>query len=114
MKRTNLTYPKNDDNSEGNIFPECNFVFSTSENFSIHLKNLHPNLELREESLAEKGNLKQHIKAIHEKIKNHICKECGYAASQKNMLKKHIEVVHKNIRNHACGDCRYAASRVTN
>ena len=54
--------------------------------------------------------LKRHIEAVHEKIKNHVCRECGYAASRKDALKHHIEAVHENIKNHVCRECGYAAS----
>ena len=42
--------------------------------------------------------MKKHIEAEHEKIRNHVCGECGYAASLKSELKKHIEAIHKNIK----------------
>ena len=45
-----------------------------------------------------------------ENIRNHVCGESGYAASEKRDLKRHTEAVHKNIRNHVCGECEYAAS----
>ena len=47
-----------------------------------------------------KGNLRKHIEAEHEKKRNHVCRECGYAASQKVSLMRHIEGVHKKVRNH--------------
>ena len=31
---------------EGHVCPECNFLFSTSENLGIHQENVHPQLEL--------------------------------------------------------------------
>ena len=41
----------------------------------------------------------RHIKAVHENIRDNVCGECGYAASQKWDLKKHIEAMHENIKN---------------
>ena len=40
-----------------------------------------------------KGHLKKHTKAVHDKIRNHVCRECGncgYAASYQGYLKRHI------------------------
>ena len=54
------------------------------------------------------SHIKQHIKAVHEKIRNHVCGKCGYAASKKGNLKTHIEAVHENIK-HFCEDCGYAS-----
>ena len=37
--------------------------------------------------------------AVHKKIRNFVCDECGYAASGKNNLTSHIKGVHqKNFR----------------
>ena len=38
--------------------------------------------------------LQLHTQAIHEKIRNHVCEKCGYAATQKHALKQHIKNVH--------------------
>ena len=39
--------------------------------------------------------LTRHVKAVHLKIRNHICDDCGYATSHKFHLKSHKERVHK-------------------
>ena len=112
------------------VCPECIFPFSTSENLEIHTKNVHPNVEVisHRQSIKPRADkkfkcekcpyrssrpdyIKNHTKAVHEKIRNHVCGECGYAASQKGHLNKHIKSVHENIRNHFCGECGYAASQ---
>ena len=38
--------------------------------------------------------MKQHIKVVHEKIRNHKCGECKFAASGKRGLRRHLERVH--------------------
>ena len=80
------------------------------------------------------------LTAVHDKIKNHVCDECGYEASEKRTLishrasvhkigdhkfkcvkcpyksnhsanlKKHILGVHDKIRNHVCKVCGFATS----
>ena len=112
---------------DDHVCPECNIAFLTSQNLKIHLKNLHPKFYLinDREYIQQKGSRKlkreqcpynsvrkmEHIKSVHENIRNHVCGECGYAASRKDTLRRHIEGVHKNIRNHVCGDCGYAAKQ---
>ena len=88
-----------------------------------------------------KAHLEEHIKAVHEKIKDHKCEECDYASVRKShlirhrnnihkkgekmfkckqcpyadygksQLKRHIKGVHDNIRDHKCEDCEYASSQ---
>ena len=87
-----------------------------------------------------KGHLKQHIAAVHDKIKSHVCGDCSYASSCKGNLNRHREyvhtkgdvkfkcdqcpyksiskgslkghkaLVHGKIKNHVCAECGYAAS----
>ena len=65
---------------------------------------------------SQNAALKNHIEAVHNKIKkmkikNHVCGECGYSAYQKKDLKIHIDSVHEKIRNHVCGKCGHSAKR---
>ena len=55
--------------------------------------------------------LMRHIKSVHRNIRNHVCGECGYAASEKGTLKQHIKAVHEKIKKHVCGECGYAAAK---
>ena len=88
------------------------------------MKNLHPKMKkinpresinkgknkIKCKQSDKSGSIKQHIEAVHEKIKKHVCEECGYAATRKDRLNVHIEAVHKTIRKHVCGECGYASS----
>ena len=156
-----LKSPEN--TSEDFVCSECNFVFSTQENLTIHLKNVHPKLnevstgqsvhkmggkqfkcDQCPHTTSRKESLKRHIEVVHDKIKSHVCGECGYAFSRKdnlkthrNMvhqmgekifkcdkcpytsylnstLKAHIKGVHDKIKNHVCGECGYACSHKSN
>ena len=56
-------------------------------------------------------NLKRHIKAVHDKIRNFVCDICGYAASQKVHLKQHNDAVHKMTEStYKCGKCSYKSN----
>ena len=55
-----------------------------------------------------KGHLKQHITAVHDKIKSHVCGDCGYASSCKGNLNRHREYVHnKGDTKFKCEQCPY-------
>ena len=58
---------------------------------------------------TQKVNLKIHIEGVHENLLRHVCGECGFATSRKGHLSRHIEGVHLKIKNHVCRDCGYAA-----
>ena len=60
---------------------------------------------------SEKSKLKQHTEEVHNNDRYHVCGKCGCVASCKSKLKRHIEEVHMKIRKHVCGECGYAASR---
>ena len=57
------------------------------------------------------GDLKKHIRSQHEKIKDHVCEDCGYATSYKTALKVHRVCVH-NMGEMAfkCNICPYGTS----
>ena len=39
-----------------------------------------------------------HIKSVHDKIKDHLCNQCNFAFSLKSDLDRHVEGVHKEKR----------------
>ena len=50
------------------------------------------------------ANLREHIKAIHEKEKHYFCSICEYRTLFKSDLVKHDDLVHKKFRR-SCPDC---------
>ena len=49
-----------------------------------------------------RGHFTDHINEVHKK--NHDCEECGYAANAGN-LKVCMNAVHKKIKNVVCDEC---------
>ena len=47
--------------------------------------------------MCMESNLKRHINELHEDIRNHVCKKCGYTAS---IRKGSLEAVHENKMSH--------------
>ena len=90
-------------------------------------------------TFQRKWNLKTHVKGVHDKIRDHVCQECGtgftmlawlnkhkqlhkdirkyaceicsYKTNDKGHLLRHVKAVHEMIRAFKCKDCDYAASR---
>ena len=47
------------------------------------------------------GNLKKHKMFVHDKIRDHVCEECGKQFSLRQTLKNHVMGVHLKIKDHA-------------
>jgi hypothetical protein len=59
---------------------------------------------------ANKANLDIHIRAVHLKIKDHVCDICGYATVDKHTLLSHKKGVHDGIKDLICSTCGYVTS----
>ncbi len=46
------------------------------------------------------GTLKKHIKAVHDKIKDHTCIQCNAKFSTNGDLQRHIKTVHDKMKDH--------------
>ena len=46
---------------------------------------------------AHKSNLVSHVKSVHEKLKNYICKYCGNSFGHSSSLKQHIRTLHEGV-----------------
>ena len=60
---------------------------------------------------ASEKDINRHVRALHEKIKDQICKECGFAFSRKDSLKRHVKIVHLKERDHICNECKSSFSQ---
>ena len=122
-------------NPEDFVCKVCKFAFSTSENLTIHIKNIHSKLEKskvnhKDDEMSKeqsdqpiRDTVKVHNIKIskHHKLENESniqkgydklkCKQCPYKASSPYTLNIHIKSVHAKIRDHNCHDCGYSASQ---
>ena len=98
---------------------KCNFAFSSNENMIIHLKNVHPKLDIdkaiqggdeKVKQLRELSNDGTLGSKMLDKMRKYACKKCEYASSHKNHYMMHIKAVHEKIRHNACGECSFATS----
>ena len=56
-------------------------------------------------SFTQAGNLRKHIKTVHEGHKNHKCNSSEKSFSQRSNLKTQIQIVHDGHNDHNCGHC---------
>ena len=122
--------------------PECGLMF-TESNSKMNIKHSHK-CDQCHYTATQSNHVKQHIKDVHDRIKDHKCEFCAYATARKSNLKAHMMSVHKmgekkfkclhcphktyrkselmshikgvhdNIRDHKCEDCGYAFTNKCN
>ena len=86
-------------NAKGNICTKYSKIFRTWQTLQQHMKNVHT--ESKRTSICEycgkiyssDYNLKDHLMAIHFKIKWY-CKHCGSKYTRRNSLNKHLRTTH--------------------
>ena len=89
---------------------KCSYTTSRLSKLKQHVKSVHDKIKDQQCRqcgllLSTKQNLKNHEKIIHLKIKDHVCKECGSAFSKKHLLRRHEKVFHLNERDNVCHEC---------
>ena len=64
---------------------------------------------------SRNSHLQKHIKAVHDKIKDHECphSDCDFKSSSKGGLQEHIKAVHDGIKDYECPDCDFKCSKNT-
>ena len=88
----------------------CGKEFYNRLKLSSHVYNVHTGREADEvkcdicQKMYRKCNLKQHIKAVHDKIRDYVCETCGLDFPSKVTLAMH-SVVHTSIRAYKCDMC---------
>ena len=53
------------------------------------------------------GNLKAHIRSVHEKVKSFKCDQCSYETARKYYLDHHIKSVHEKVKQFKCDLCTF-------
>jgi uncharacterized Zn-finger protein len=94
---------------------QCEFTYTTKSTLKQHIKSVHDKIKDHECDLCDytcshKGVLNQHIKSVHDKIKDHECDLCEFKCSNKGDLKQHIKQVHDKIKDHECDLCEFKCS----
>jgi KRAB domain-containing zinc finger protein len=54
--------------------------------------------------------LHEHVRSVHDKIRDHKCAMCDYSASRQRTLKEQLKSVHDKIKDYKCNQCCYSSS----
>ena len=86
---------------------KCDKPFSTKGNLKLHIKTVHDKVkchtcDLCLRAFGLKGVLQRHVKTVHDKVKPHKCDLCLKAFGQKCDLQKHIKTVHEEVKSYKC------------
>ena len=93
--------------------------FATKSDLKRHIKAVHNKIkdhhcDVCEASFSTNGDLKVHIKRAHLKIKDHHCPDCKVSFCTGYELKRHIKTIHLKIKDHHCPNCDYTSSKNAN
>ena len=95
---------------------KCDYKCSTNTLLKQHIKQVHDKIKNFECSrcdykCSDNSNLQKHIKQVHDKIKDVECPKCDYKCSTNSTLLEHIKQVHDKIKDIECSLCAYKCSK---
>ena len=95
---------------------DCSNTFSTSQGLKLHKRQAHLKIKYPcwecPYQATQLGNLKRHVKRVHENIKEHVCKTCGDQFTTKWGMIEHDKAIHLKIRDLVCKACGDTFSRL--
>ena len=102
-------------NSRKRKCKHCDKVCGTAGDLRIHIKRVHDMIKDQECDQCDYKSstacdLRRHIKSVHDKIRDHECNQCEYKCSRAFHLKSHIKIVHLKIKDHECDQCDHGYS----
>eukprot|EP00182_Erythrolobus_australicus_P002476 CAMPEP_0185834838 /NCGR_PEP_ID=MMETSP1353-20130828/6357_1 /TAXON_ID=1077150 /ORGANISM="Erythrolobus australicus, Strain CCMP3124" /LENGTH=218 /DNA_ID=CAMNT_0028533347 /DNA_START=23 /DNA_END=675 /DNA_ORIENTATION=- len=56
-------------------------------------------------TFSQKSHMYCHVRAVHEKLKQHYCEQCDTSFSRGAYLRRHVAVVHEKVRDLKCSQC---------
>jgi gas vesicle protein len=99
--------------------PHCEYKFSANSHLNQHIKSVHDQIKDFECKQCEfkcssNSQLNRHVKQVHDQIKDFECKQCDYICSNNSHLNQHIKSVHDQIKDFECKKCNYNCSTSSN
>ena len=96
----------------------CDREFSFKSNLSAHVKTMHEGVthlcdrDRCDHRAASSDLLKQHIRSVHLKLAEYVCKHCHAKLGSKVTLHRHVKTIHKGVKTgvsykHSCNQCDY-------
>ena len=87
------------DNVRDQICKECGYAFKIKKDLKRHMLCVHKQgekkykCELCPTRFIVPSILREHVRVVHEKIKDYGCEDCGYTTGQRSQLRKHKKTI---------------------
>ena len=114
IRKGDLTRHTRDEHEKSYVCEYCDFATSQKSTLIQHTLSAHSDgakkfpCDRCSYITVHRGHIEKHIKAVHMKIKDHVCGDCGYASSNKYNLTQHRMQVHKvGEKKFRCELCPY-------
>ena len=83
-----------------------------------HVKTVHDGIKdhqckICKRKFGQLENMKEHVKTVHDGIKDHQCKICNKKFGRSSVMKEHVKTVHDGIKNHQCEICNMKFVRLS-
>ena len=96
-------------------YENCEYKTSRKENLQNHINRVHLKIPIEKkyscdqcgQSYSKISFLKDHIKTVHDKIRDLVCSECGAGFSTSTHLRNHRKI-HSDVLGYACPYCTKA------
>ena len=97
----------------------CGTILQTKGELKRHIKAVHDKIKIIEcrwcrDKYDDKGLLQKHIKDVHDKNKPFECRNCRNTFTKRSKLKRHIKNVHHKIEDIKCKKCEYTTTQSSN
>ena len=98
----------------------CDKRFNFKQNLANHKALLHKKRDKSflcqtcNKTFSQEISLKQHIKCIHEDVRNYQCEQCKKCFHRIRDLRNHVTGVHEKVKNYKCQTCQKSFLYSTN
>ncbi len=95
----------------------CSKTLASNRTLRNHVNAVHKKMkphkcQICAVTFSRIGSLKSHVDAIHNNLRPFECKICSKALTTSRSLKQHVDAVHKKMKSHKCQICAKSFSQI--
>ncbi len=95
----------------------CSKTFASNRTLRNHVNAVHKKMkphkcQICAVTFSRISSLKSHVDAIHNNLRPFECKICSKALTTNRSLKQHVEAVHEKMKSHKCQICAKSFSQI--